>query len=56
MTGDSGLKSGLWMSVDQKGSWPSSPGKGPMGDTEEVTTTSPTKFNHTKGRSPQRIR
>jgi hypothetical protein len=37
--------------VDQKGSWPSMPGKGPTGDPEDVTTKSPEEFSRINGRS-----
>jgi hypothetical protein len=37
-------RSRLKMPVDQKGSWPSIPGKGPIGDPEDTTTKSPEEF------------
>jgi hypothetical protein len=50
-TGEPGPKRVLRKSpADQKGSWPSMPGKGPTGDPEEVTTNSPEEFSRLKGR------
>jgi hypothetical protein len=40
--------------ADEKGSWPSMPGKGPTGDPEDVTTNSPEEFSHIKGLSEPR--
>ena len=37
-------RSHLKIPVDQKGSWPSGPGKGPVGDREDKTTKSPEEF------------
>jgi hypothetical protein len=37
--------------VDQKGSWPSIPGKGPMGDPEDVTTNSLEELSRRNDRS-----
>jgi hypothetical protein len=39
------------MPVDQKGSWPSMPGKGPTGDPEDVTIKSPEEFSRINSRS-----
>ena len=52
ITGEPGPKrSHLKTPVDQKGSWPSMPGKGPTGDPEDVTTKSPEEFSRINGRS-----
>jgi hypothetical protein len=37
-------RSHLKTPTDQKGSWPSSPGKGPVGDPEDTTTKSLEEF------------
>jgi hypothetical protein len=39
-------RSRLKTPVAQKGYWPSSPGKGPVGDPEDKTTKSPEEFTH----------
>ena len=37
-------RSRLKIPIDQKGSWPSIPGKGPIGDLEDTTTKSSKEF------------
>jgi hypothetical protein len=52
ITGEPGPKRSRWKTlVDQKRSWPSMPGKGPTGDSEDVTTNSPEEFSRINGRS-----
>ena len=56
MVGASVPKKTLQKLPDQKGSRPTTPGEGPTVDSEDVTMASSEEFNHTKGRSPWRMR